>query len=140
MPRNLDESMNEVGKIQFTVLRIFYLVAGVSFGFLAGANIWGGESGFGDFQSIVKSIFYALALLSLVGVARPLMMLPLLLFSLAWKSIWIMAFVFPMYFGDGLDSYTKNILLPIFSGLVVTIAAIPWRYTVGHYFKFNTAL
>lgn len=129
--------MNEVGKIQLAVLRIFYFLTGMSFGVLASFNFFMGDSHIDDLLSIKKAVFYAFAALLLAGILQPLKMLPLLLLSSAWKLIWLLAFVLPMYLGGGLDDLTKNILLPASIGLVVTLIAIPWKYTSKNYFTFK---
>lgn len=129
--------MNEVGKIRLMALRAFYFLTGISFVVLATFNFFIGANNIDDLLSVKKAVFYAFALLLLTGVLQPLKMLPLLLFSVAWKTIWILAFVVPMYFGAGPDDFTKNILLPVLSGLIVTLIAIPWKYTIRNYFTFR---
>ncbi|HEY7886088.1 MAG TPA: hypothetical protein VIC08_14180 [Cellvibrionaceae bacterium] len=129
--------MNHVGKIRLTALRVFYFLSAVSFVILASFDYLIGDTLSDGLQAIIRAVFYAVALLSAVGVLHPLKMLPLLLFSVAWKFIWLLAFVFPMYTGSGLDTHTINSLIPALSGLVVTLCVIPWKYTMSHYFTFN---
>jgi len=59
-------------------------------------------------------------------------MLPALLFELAWKFIWILVVVLPLWTSDQLDPAT---LMVFYTCLVVVIplAVIPWRYVVRHY-------
>ena len=38
---------------------------------------------------LAKSILAVLALMSLIGVRYPLQMLPLMLYEIAWKTIWL---------------------------------------------------
>lgn len=54
-------------------------------------------------------------------------MLPALLFELAWKFIWILVVVLPLWTSDQLDPAT---LMVFYTCLVVVI---PWRYVVRHY-------
>lgn len=129
--------MNEVGKFRLLALRIFYFLTGVSFGSLASVNIFSGDGLSDGLQSLIRAVFFAFALLSITGILQPLRMLPLLLFSLAWKSIWIITFVIPMYLGVGLDGHSQHILFPVFSGLLVTLVVIPWKYTVNNYFSLK---
>jgi hypothetical protein len=40
-------------------------------------------------DGVVLSVLFAFALLAVVGIRYPIKMLPLLLFELLWKSIWL---------------------------------------------------
>jgi hypothetical protein len=74
----------------------------------------------------------ALSLLSFLGLRYPLQMLPILLFELAWKFIWVTVVVLPLWTSDQMDPATLSVF---YSCLVVLIVAavIPWRYVVAHY-------
>lgn len=130
--------MNEIGKIRLITLRLFYFLTGVSFGALASLNVLSGNNSVEGLTDVIQAVLYAFALLLLAGVVQPLRMLPLLFFSLTWKSIWIMAFVIPVYVDGGLDGHTKTILMAVLGGLIVTSAVIPWGYTMRRYCKFKT--
>lgn len=123
--------MDQVGKIQLILLKIFYLSIGVGGAFLMTLDLFASGSAAGYLAGIGKSVILALIFLCLVGFFQPLKMLLLLLFSVAWKSIWLIAFVIPAYLGNGPDEFTKNILLPVCIGLIVTAAVIPWRYVAN---------
>jgi len=74
----------------------------------------------------------ALSLLAFLGLRYPLQMLPILLFELAWKFIWVAVVVLPLWIADQIDPATLNVF---YSCLVVlfVLAVIPWRYVVAHY-------
>jgi len=79
-------------------------------------------------NSIADSLLAGLSLLSILGLRYPLKMIPLLLFELTWKSIWLVCVALPIW-----ASHT-----PIDANLAQTIQAclmavifpflIPWRY------------
>lgn len=126
--------MDQVGKVQLVLLKIFYLSIALGFLLLATLDIFERGSAIGHLAGIGKSVILAMAFLCLIGFFHPLKLLMLLLFSIAWKSIWLVAFVIPAYLGDGLDEFTKNILLPVAIGFIITAAVIPWRYVMNLYF------
>ena len=74
----------------------------------------------------------ALSLLWFLGLRYPLQMLPVLLFEIAWKVIWMAVVVLPLWISDQLDPATLSVF---YSCLVVLIVAavIPRRYVVAHY-------
>lgn len=129
--------MSQVGKVRLMALRLFYFLVGTSFGFLASFDYLYAQFDIGVLESIIKSILIALALLALIGIVQPLRMLPLLFFSVFWKCTLLALFLIPTYLSEGLDESSKNILLPLSLGLLVTLIAIPWRYSVGKFFTFK---
>ena len=59
-------------------------------------------------------------------------MLPLLLFELMWKAIWLVAFALPRWLDGTLDEGMRTTLFETSFGLVL-IFVIPWRYVGAHY-------
>jgi hypothetical protein len=74
----------------------------------------------------------ALSLLAFLGLRYPLQMLPILLFELAWKFIWVAAVALPLWITNQMDPATLEVF---YSCLVVlfVLAVIPWRYVVRQY-------
>jgi hypothetical protein len=83
-------------------------------------------------DGVKASMLAAVSVLALLGIRYPLQMLPVLLFELAWKFIWVAAVVLPLWTADQLDPATLKVF---YSCLVVLIVAavIPWRYVVAQY-------
>jgi hypothetical protein len=83
-------------------------------------------------EGVETCMLVALSLLSFLGLRYPLQMLPILLFELAWKFIWVTVVVLPLWIAHQVDPAT---LAVFYSCLVVLIvlAVIPWRYVVAHY-------
>jgi hypothetical protein len=83
--------------------------------------------------SVVRSMLGALALVSLLGLRYPLQMLPVLIFELLWKVIWIIASALPMLMGPGLDAYASETLFACAMGVVLVPLVLPWGYLYRHY-------
>ena len=73
------------------------------------------------------SFFAALASLSFVGIRHPLQMLPLLVYELLWKSIWLLGFALPLWLANQFDAEMRSAFFQI-APVVVLIPIIPWRY------------
>jgi hypothetical protein len=84
------------------------------------------------FEGVETCMLVALSLLWFLGIRYPLQMLPVLLFEIAWKFIWMIVVVLPLWTSDQLDPATLSVF---YACLVVVIpaAVIPWRYVIAHY-------
>src|SRR4051794_1934914 len=58
------------------------------------------------FEGVETSMLVALSLLWFLGLRYPLQMLPVLLFEVAWKLIWVAVVVVPLRRADRLDPAT----------------------------------
>jgi hypothetical protein len=83
-------------------------------------------------DGVVVSMLVALSLLFFLGVRYPLRMLPILLFEMTWKVIWLGAVALPLWLAGELDDATLSVFLSC-SLVVIVIAIVPWPYVVRHY-------
>jgi hypothetical protein len=83
----------------------------------------------------VKScMLVAFSLLALVGLRYPLQMLPILLWELSWKTIWLLAIAAPLWLSGRMDEGTQGTAIEC--SLVVLVAlVIPWRFVFDHYVR-----
>jgi hypothetical protein len=76
---------------------------------------------------VVHSMLATLAALSLVGIFYPLRMLPVLVYELLWKSIWLLGIALPLWLSNQFDPDTRETFFECV-GVVILIPIIPWRY------------
>jgi hypothetical protein len=86
-------------------------------------------------RGVVWSVLAAVSLLAALGIRYPLAMLPLLLFELLWKTIWIVAIGIPHWSADQLSPPMAETWRDCLVGVVLLILAMPWRYVVERYVK-----
>lgn len=127
--------MNDVSTLRLYLLRAMYL-------FIAGglaATVWphiiSPSTLVAGPTSVIRALLGALAVMCLLGLRYPLQMLPLLLFELLWKVIWVSASAIPMWLGPGLDAYASETLFACLMGVVLVPIVIPWGYVIGHYVR-----
>ncbi len=83
-------------------------------------------------QGIVLSMLCGLGLLCVLGLRYPLRMLPLLLFEMTWKTIWLVRIALPLWLGHRVDDAFAENLFAV--GMVVILPFIvPWDYVWRHY-------
>jgi hypothetical protein len=85
-------------------------------------------------DGVETSMLVALSLLWFLGIRYPLQMLPVLLFELAWKIVWTVGVVLPLWRTDRLDAATVSVFYTCL-WVVIPAAVIPWRYVVTHYVR-----
>jgi hypothetical protein len=84
------------------------------------------------FEGVARSMFVALSVLGLLGVRHPVRLLPVLVFEVLWKAVWLAAVAVPTWRSHSMDAATRATLIEVLP-IVVVAAVVPWRYVVGRY-------
>jgi hypothetical protein len=113
------------------LLRVGYLVMGgglavVKWPLLFDHQPWGLEEG------TVECMLVAMSVLALLGLRYPIRMLPILLFEVAWKLLWLGVVALPLRLDDNLVGATRDQAGAIL-WVVIVIVVIPWRYVLAEY-------
>ncbi len=119
--------MSEVSPLRLNLLRLGYLILVVGLGALIWPEILNPAKNWSLMGGVVASMLGALAVLSLIGLFHPLKMLPLLLFEMTWKVIWLTRIALPLWASGRLDWDTAETASQCLL-IVVYLFLIPWRY------------
>ena len=84
------------------------------------------------FEGVVACLLTAMSLLAFLGLRYPTRMLPILLFEVTWKIIWIAAVAVPHLINADIDAATSGVLFNC-SFVIVILAVISWRYAWRRY-------
>lgn len=126
--------MTEVSPIRLWVMRAMYLIIAVGLAVTIWPTIVSHDPELPRMTGVVYALLGALGLLSLLGVRYPLQMLPILLFELLWKAIWLAAFALPRWLDGSLDEGMRSTVFDTSLGLVL-LFVIPWRHVFLKYVK-----
>ncbi len=126
--------MPEVSAVRLYVLRVLYLLIFVGQGSIQWPMIAHHTNMLAFWHGVGGSMLFALALCSALGIRYPLQMLPLLLFEMLWKAIWLIAIALPLWLNHQMDPDTAESAPSILAGIVVPIV-LPWRYVFANYLK-----
>lgn len=86
-------------------------------------------------RGVHKALIAGLWLMCILAFRYPLKMVPILLFEMLWKIIWLFAFGLPQWFtGVGSPRLTED-LWGIGAFPLVCALVIPWGYVWRHYVK-----
>lgn len=126
--------MQTVSLTRLYMLRTVYLIIAVGLGLVIWPGVIHHDKPWGLMQGFVNCMLAAFGLLCALGVRYPLQMLPVLLWELTWKTIWLIAVALPAWLAGPLDAAMMENLFAV--GVVVIIPiAMPWGYVVNKYLK-----
>jgi hypothetical protein len=124
----------EVSTARLNAMRALYLLITVGMGSI----IWPLMFRHGQWSvmhSVASSMLAALTLCTVLGVRYPLQMLPLLLFELAWKTIWLLMIALPLWRANQLTAEAMSTVRDCIPGVILCPLVIPWGYVWKHYVR-----
>ena len=123
--------MNELSLTRLYALRAAYLLIAVGLAL----TIWPELLHHGQWprmQGVVICVLTAVSLLAILGVRYPVQMLPLLMFELVWKAIWLLIVAVPLWIAQQMDAATWATASACLMGLIFPFV-IPWKYVFANY-------
>ncbi len=128
--------MPPVSLTRLYALRAMYLILFALVPMMtAAAMVYSTRSvGAADGWGFTACLLAALSLLAALGLRYPLKMLPLLMFELLWKVIWLARVALPLWSAGRIDdALVSN---SIAAGMaVLVLVVIPWRYVAAQYLR-----
>lgn len=126
--------MNEVSLLRLYLLRALYLLIVVGLGIVVWPGVIQHERPWQLMEGVVACMLAAFSALSVLGLRYPLQMLPLLLWELAWKSIWLLVVALPLWSAGRMDPSTGETASACLMAVIIPFI-IPWPYVFAHYVK-----
>lgn len=124
--------MTEVSTFRLYLMRATYLLILVGLGITIWPQVIHHPL---TMHGATSSLLAAVSVLAALGLRYPLQMLPLLLFELIWKSIWLIAVALPLWSAHQLDADTLETVRACLMGIVIFPIVIPWPYVLANYVK-----
>lgn len=78
---------------------------------------------------VTCTLLAAVSVLAAVGIRYPLQVLPILLFEIIWKSIWLISVELPLWSVNRFDTRTSETVRDCLVA-VILIPLIPWRHVI----------
>ncbi len=122
----------EVSLIRLYTLRASYLVMAVGLGVTIWPVILHHTNELAAAKGAQFALLAGLGAMAALGLRYPVQMLPVLLFELVWKAIYLTAFALPLWSAHQINAaVAENIRACLM--VVIFIPLIPWRYVFAHY-------
>ena len=122
----------EVSLFRLYTLRVAYLIMSAGLGVFIWPNVIHRTNEFAATHGIQVALLAGLGLTAALGLRYPLKMLPILLFELTWKAIYLIAFALPLWSAHQINDATAEDIKAVLM-VVIFIPLIPWRYVLAHY-------
>lgn len=123
----------EVSLLRLYTLRAAYFIMAAGLGAFIWPNVIHHTNEFAVTHGIRVALLAGLGLTSALGLRYPLKMLPILLFELTWKAIYLIAFALPLWSAHQINEATADNIQAVLM-VVIFIPLIPWRYVFENYF------
>ncbi len=124
----------ELSRIRLLAMRAMYLVMAVGLTLVVWPLIIDHPPDTPNLSGAAWALLGTIGLLSYVGLRYPVQMLPLLLFELVWKLVWLGAFAFPLWLSGELTEADRSTAFDTALGLVLLLV-IPWGHVWRHYVR-----
>jgi hypothetical protein len=83
-------------------------------------------------EGTVVTMLVAMSVLALLGLRYPQRMLPILLFEVGWKLIWVGVVALPLWLDGNLSGATREQAAAVL-WVAIVIAVVPWRHVVRQF-------
>jgi hypothetical protein len=124
--------MTEVSPFRLYLLRGVYLLIAVAQGLNTWPGIFQRDRVWGLEEGLIMGMMGALTALSWLGLRYPLQMLPLLLWEIVFKTLWLIVVALPAWLNGRFDAAMATTTFAC--GLVVIVyVVVPWDYVVSNY-------
>lgn len=117
-----------VPPVNILLLRIVYALTFVMIGMESWTRLLTFDGPWDHVKAVAFCVWAAYSALSAIGLLHPLKMLPLVLFQITYKIIWLFLIAYPLWTGGRLAGSPAEEMTYSFLWVVLPIAAVPWGY------------
>ena len=122
-----------VRPINVFALRVFYFLMAAFVATEAWKTIITHEGPRDPFRAIAFCVWAAYPTLAVLGLIHPLRILPIMLFTVAYKGLWLLIVAYPLWRAGTLAGSPAEAITNAFIGTPLLMIAIPWKYVFRHY-------
>ncbi len=124
--------MDQVSSFRLYVLRSMYLFIVIGLGIYLWPGVIDPDKHWELMQGQANCMLAAFSILSAIGLRFPLQMLPVLLWEVVWKTLWLLLVPLPQWMAGHVEESIRPSIFAC-SMVVLVYLAISWRYVFVHY-------
>jgi len=131
-----DPRHENVRPIQIWGLRLFFLLMLIFVTPTAWRALLTHEGPWDPVRAVTFAVWATYPALALFGLLRPLRWLPLMLFTIGYKAVWLAFVAYPLWRTDSLWGTPTGEVASSFLALPLLVAVVPWGYVWRTYFAW----
>ena len=122
----------EVSLFRLYTLRVAYLIMAGGLGLFVWPSVIRHTNEFAIASGAEVAMLAGLGAIAALGLRYPLQMLPVLLFEVTWKAIYLTAFAYPVWSAHLITPAMAENIKAV-SMVAILLPLIPWSYVFSHY-------
>jgi hypothetical protein len=123
-----------VRPVQVYLLRLVFFLTFVFIGMFSWTTIINHDGEWKPVTAVAFSIWAAYSALSVLGIIKPLKMLPIIALQVLYKSIWLVIVAYPLWASGKLAGSDAEQMTKDFLWVLLPVVAMPWRYFFRSFF------
>lgn len=129
-----EPSLPSIATWRVNAMRFVFLLMALIMGSIVWRQVLFESADWDVMRGLAKSMLAALALMALWGVRYPVQMLPLMLYEIAWKTVWMTLIAGRAWMNN---KWTPEIegLFTDCVGIIIAYFIVPWRYVWAKYVR-----
>jgi hypothetical protein len=117
-----------VPRINIYLLRILFTLMFLFVAYDSWKHIFNHTGPWDNMNAAAWCMWAAYTTIGIIGVLRPLKMLPIVFFEIIYKLTWLAIVAYPLWVKNKLTGSPAEGMTSVFSWVVLPIVAMPWRY------------
>jgi len=122
----------ELSLLRLYTLRVAYLIMAGGLGVFIWPSVIRHSNGFAIAHGGEVAMLAGLGAVAALGLRYPVQMLPVLVFEVVWKAIYLIAFAYPVWSAHQVTAAMAEDIKAV-SMVVILLPLIPWRYVFTQY-------
>ncbi|HEX9962677.1 MAG TPA: hypothetical protein VGB00_17220 [Pyrinomonadaceae bacterium] len=127
------ERYEGVRPINIYLLRLFYFLMAFFVATDSWKTIITHEGPWDRFRAMSVCVWAAYATLAVFGLFHPLRWLPVMIFMIFYKSLWLVVVAYPLWRANELAGSPAAEMTGAFLAVPAVIIAVPWKYAFENY-------
>jgi hypothetical protein len=127
------EHYEGVRRINIYVMRLFFALMFVFVATDSWTVIIKHEGAWDPTRAVAWCTWAAYSTLAILGVFHTLRMLPIMLFMIFHKGLWLIVVAYPLWVAGTLKGSPAEGMAYMFSGIIIPIVFMPWKYVFKKY-------
>jgi len=126
-----------VRPINIYVLRVFYFLILVFVGSDSWTAIINHEGPWDHVRAVAFCAWATYSTMSVLGLIHPLRMLPIMMFTIGYKTLWLIVVAYPLWRDNALAGSPAEAMTRVFLWTPVLFIAVPWGYVIRNYVMWS---